>query len=337
MLTVLLALLPVGFQHHPEATGSALGCGVPRVAREVVGQAGPPSDPSPRREVRNGLIAYADRRSGPVRPMTHGAQLFVIGPDGEGKRQLTDSAGGNYLPAWSPDGRKIAFVSTRTGAAEIWVMDADGSNQTQLTLGGGNMLPAWSPDGQSIACVSQSSRTPQIWMIGADGTNPHQLTHQGLNRVPTWSPGGEQIAFWRGNNRGFGQIWVMNADGSDPRQLTFPRTDPYTPHGSSANAPAWLYSDQIAYWSGIEHRYGQIWVMDGDGSNQRQLTSSPAPISNDNPTWSPDGAQILFDTSRRGRPEVWVMDVDGRNQRPVISDVRVVPARVSWQPVLLDE
>jgi len=277
----------------------------------------------------NGLIAYADRPGGQFGPEHDGAQIMTLDPETGDKQQLTDSAGGNMLPAWSPDGTKLAFVSTRTGAPEIWVMNADGSDQRQLTLGGGAMLPAWSPDSSQIACSVRG----QIWVIGADGSYPRQLTTAGHNNVATWSPDGKRIAIWNGNPRGFGQIWTIGSDGGDAKQLTFPRTDDYTPAGSSANAPAWLHNQRIAYWSGIEHRYGHIWTMNADGSDQRKLTDDPAPVSNDNPAWSPDGKQILFDTSRRGRPEIWVMDADGGNQRPMVSNPRVVPARPSWQPV----
>src|SRR6266511_3207358 len=79
--------------------------------------------------------------------------------------------------------------------------------------------------------------------------------------------------------------------------------------------------------------YGQIWVMDQDGRNKTQLTRTPAPASNDNPVWSPDGTRLLFDTNRRGTAEIWVIDADGSNKRALIGDVRVMPARASWQPV----
>jgi Tol biopolymer transport system component len=73
--------------------------------------------------------------------------------------------------------------------------------------------------------------------------------------------------------------------------------------------------------------------MDQDGRNKTQLTRAPAPASSDNPVWSPDGTKLLFDTNRRGTAEIWVIDADGSNERVLISDVRVIPARASWQPV----
>ncbi|HJN17873.1 MAG TPA: hypothetical protein QGH10_20400, partial [Armatimonadota bacterium] len=129
---------------------------------------------------RNGLIAYADREAGDASPMTSGVEIYTVRPDGTQRKRLTDSMGGNFLPAWSPDGKRIAFMSTRTGVPEIWIMDADGTGQRQITLGGGTFLPAWSPDGRQIACTSHG----QIWLIDADGGSPRQLTSEGRNHVP---------------------------------------------------------------------------------------------------------------------------------------------------------
>jgi Tol biopolymer transport system component len=73
--------------------------------------------------------------------------------------------------------------------------------------------------------------------------------------------------------------------------------------------------------------------MNSDGSNQEQLTTEPAPISSDNPAWSPDGTKIIFDTNRNQRVDILVMDADGSNQRVLISDLKLIPARASWGPV----
>ena len=288
---------------------------------------------SNRLSTAQGRIAYADRLEGEPGPDVMGSQIFAVETDGSDRRQLTNAANGNFLPAWSPDGNSIAFVSGRSGSPDVWTIADDGSTPRQITFSGGNLLPAWSPDGTKLAFVSARTGVPQIWVMNADGANPIQLTTEANNSVPAWSPDGRRIAFWSGNESGFGQIWVMDADGSNKKQLTFPRFDSYTPHGSSANAPSWLLSEKIVYWSGIEHQYGQVWVMNGDGGNQQQLTSEPAPASSDNPSWSADGTKILFDTSRTGRPEIWVMDSDGKNQRAIIPGIKLIPGRTSWQPV----
>lgn len=279
-----------------------------------------------------GRIAYADRLYGGIGPDLTGSQIFTVRSDGTDRIQLTNTPGGNVLPAWSADGKTLALVSGRSGSLEIWTMAAVGTAPRQVSFGGGNFIPAWSPDGTKLAFVSGRTGRPQIWVMNADGTSPVQLTNEADNNVPAWSPDGRRIAFWSGNESGYGQVWLMDADGSNKRQMTFPRYDSYTPNGSSANAPSWLVSDRIVYWSGIEHQYGQIWIMNADGSNQQQLTNEPAPASSDNPSWSAGGREILFDTSRTGRPEIWVMNADGKHQRPLLP-VRLIPGRTSWQSV----
>ena len=280
----------------------------------------------------NGLIAFADapdRRPGPQARQY--AQIYTITPDGGNRKQLTTGKPGNFFPAWSPSGRHLAFVSIRNQRPEIRIVDSTGKNERFITSG---LLPAWSPDGRKLAFTRPDAKgRPQIWIIDVDGKSAQQLTSEGFNNVATWSPKGDKIAYWSGDARGFGQVWVMRNDGTHPRQLTHSERNEYTPDGSSANAPAWLFSKRIAYWSGIEHRYGQIWTMNADGSNRKQLTTEPALASSDNPTWSPDGRRILFDTQRRKRPEIWVMNADGSDQRVLVSDVKVIPMRTSWQPV----
>jgi TolB protein len=280
----------------------------------------------------NGLIAFADASDQSPGPQaTKYAQIYTITSDGRNKRQLTTGEPGNFFPAWSPSGEQLAFVSIRNHKREIWIIDSSGNNERFITSG---FLPAWSPDGRKLAFTrSDAKRRRQIWVIGVDGRGERQLTSEGFNHCPTFSPKGDKIAYWSGDARGFGQVWVMNSDGTDPSQLTHPEKNAYTPDGSSANAPAWLFSKRIACWSGIEHRYGQIWTMNPDGSDKKQLTNEPAPASSDNPTWSPDGKRILFDTQRRKRPEIWIMNADGSDQHVLVSNLSVIPMRTSWQPV----
>ncbi len=283
-------------------------------------------------KLSNGLIAFADapdQRPGPQ--ASQYAQIYTITPDGRNRKQLTTGKQGNFFPAWSADGEQLAFTSIRNHKHEVWIIDSSGKNERLITSG---LLPTWSPDGRQLAITrADANGRRQIWIIGVDGRGEQQLTSEGLNHCPTWSPKGEEIAYWSGDARGFGQVWVMRSDGTQRRQLTRRRKNEYTPDGSSANAPAWLFSEQIAYWAGMEHRYGQIWTMNADGSNQKQLTDEPAPASSDNPSWSPDGKKILFDTQRRKRPEIWVMNSDGSDERVLVSDVKVIPMRTSWQPV----
>jgi hypothetical protein len=135
---------------------------------------------------------------------------------------LTNSAGSNAAPAWSPDGTKIAFTSTRDdGNLEIYVMDADGGNQTRLT----NDIewdydPIWAPDGSRIA-FSHGGNLPDIYVMNADGTGPVNLTPSpaSADYSAAWSPDGTKIAFIS-DRVGNAEIYVMNADGSNPTNIS---------------------------------------------------------------------------------------------------------------------
>jgi TolB protein len=103
--------------------------------------------------------------------------MFIVGPNGGGETKIS-SEGSDTSPAPSPDGSKIAFMSSSRGATnwEIWVMDTNGSNPRRLTQNGSNEgLPTWSPDGKSIAYVSDAGGVWAVWVMNADGGNQRKL------------------------------------------------------------------------------------------------------------------------------------------------------------------
>ena len=157
-------------------------------------------------------------------------ELMAINPDGTNKVNLTNHpaidgpvSGGDKpgRPAWSPDGSKIAFVSWRDGNSEVYVMDAFGTNQINLTRHGAkDREPSWSPDGSKIAFVSDRDGKLDIYVMNADGTAPVRLLVPDDNEVanisPWWSPDGAQLVFvsWRDSEEEPG-IYVMDADGGN--------------------------------------------------------------------------------------------------------------------------
>lgn len=297
-------------------------------------------------KVRNGLIAFTLRdRSGKL-------QIFTQKPDGTNLRQLT-FAGDNGRPDWSPDGKRIAFTCVNFGQRWVGVMNADGSNPRLLTEGSD---PDWSADGKQIAFSQpgpsiDNSMPMQIWAVRPDGGNLRQLTRSKTTKAgPSWSPDGKRMVFiLLRNPTAQGdpqpQIGIMNADGSDEKILTTEKRTNVRrlPDGTTevietaydANAPAWSPVDnRVAFWSGIETQYGQVWVINSDGTNSLQLTEDPQHRNSDDPSWSPDGTKVLFSTGRSGKNELWVMDSNGRNERR-ISDIDAMPCpgRASWQPL----
>ena len=184
-------------------------------------------------------IAFTQSQAGGQRK----GGLYVMNADGSGKRRLASSGS---LPAWSPDGRKIAFGGLR-------VVNADGSGLQRLTRG---TLPAWSPDGQRIAFTGLDE--PGLYVINADGSGEQKLAgtrKDARSGRPTAGRSPSRARQPRGS-RNF-DIYVMNADGSGRRHLA--RT-------TYASNPAWSPDGrQIAFVRGYD-----IWVMNADGSEPAQ-------------------------------------------------------------------
>ncbi|MDA0768622.1 MAG: DPP IV N-terminal domain-containing protein [Chloroflexi bacterium] len=148
-----------------------------------------------------------------------GQGLYLRNPDGVNERRLTDTP--DYGPVWSPNSRKLAFLSTRDGNPEIYVMNADGSGQVRITeTDEAEFSPTWSPDGRKLLFVSERDGNAEIYVSDARGTDVQRLTQNGAKDVqPVWSPDGNQIAFVSYLD-GDADIVVMNTDGSNQSRLT---------------------------------------------------------------------------------------------------------------------
>ncbi len=252
-------------------------------------------------------------------------------------------------PAWSSDGKEIAFTApsaTDPTTAEIWAMRPDGTKQRQLTDAPGfqKIGATWSPDGKFVAYTRSEpapSRPPpavhnSVWVTRVTGSvggkDTHELTTGFICRGPT-------LCFHN-----------LDADGDVIHDQ--PVID--------AGSPAWSpISNKIIFWSGREGFRGQIWIIDADGKHRKQLTfpDKPPPQTqltypnNDDPRWSPDGNKILVSTNRHivdipsppcpnphacivQIPEMWMMDADGSNPRFIAENTfGPFPADAAWQPV----
>ena len=214
--------------------------------------------------------------------------------DGSGVTQLTNSGGGE-VPAWSPDGTRIAFVSSRDNPSGtgIFVMNADGTNLKRLTLNPvySDSSPAWSPDGTQItfAAVRDGATQHEIYLMNADGTNLRRLTSGGgFNHGPAWSPDGSRIAFTSHRDGNF-EIYVMDADGGNQRRLTNNPDDDGNPSWSPDGT-------KMVFWTSRNHRYGEIYTMNADGSNPLNISNNDA--FDMEPRWQPAPLQPAQSTFR---------------------------------------
>ena len=224
-----------------------------------------------------------------------GGDIVVYDVHGELVANLTPGNPSPYTddrqPSWSPDGARIAFMSHRDAfnAQEIYVMNADGTDQRRLTYDSGdsqtwNVEPAWAPDGSLIAFRKAKERQPdEIWVMKPDGSGQRRVAlSPGDAESPQWSPDSTRLLYERSN--GPREIYVVDVAGGEPRNLTPPNT---TDLGA-----AWSPDGRrIAFVSGSGL---SLAVMNADGSDRRVL----GPRAASPPSWSPDGSAIAFSSMR---------------------------------------
>jgi TolB protein len=149
------------------------------------------------------------------------SDIYLIEPTaGDELARLTSDSGIDTSPSWSPDGSQIAFVSERSGGAQVYVMSASGGGARRVTFDGNyNTDPAWSPKGDRIAYVSRAGHF-DVFTVGVDGRGVQRVTQgQGDNEDPTWSPDGRYLAF-SSNRSGASHLWLATADGYHQVQIT---------------------------------------------------------------------------------------------------------------------
>jgi TolB protein len=192
------------------------------------------------------------------------------------------AGGSNQSPAWSGDGTKIAFSSSRSGDPEIWVADASGGNLRRITtFRGPDVSPCWNPrtDAQ-LAWVSGRTGLPQIYTMDLDGANVQRMTDGGYAISPSWAPNGQFLTFsW---NRKYGpgapggqDIYVMDIASKRWLQLTH--------EAGSNDFPSWAPDGRHIVFERAIGGHAQIWSMLADGTDQHQLTHTG---NNFMPNWS---------------------------------------------------
>jgi Tol biopolymer transport system component len=206
-------------------------------------------------------------------------QIYVMDEGGTNLRNVSNNEWNDSAPAWSPNGKRVAFTSDRDGNVEIYVMNADpsavsgdsGSGVTRLTNNEANdLLPSWSPDGKRIAFVSDRDGNAEIYVMNADGSGQTNMTNNSAGDfAPSWSLDGMRIAF-SSNRDGNEEVYVMNADGSQLRNLTnsiFPE-----------NFPAWSPDGHWIAFSRFTDPpdNNEIFVMNATGEQVTRLTRDPA-------------------------------------------------------------
>jgi Tol biopolymer transport system component len=254
--------------------------------------------------------------SDPTRAAFCGGELGleIWGTDLEGNvERITDSEGGNGFVDWSPDGRRIAFVSSRDGNCEVYVMLPDGTEPVNLTNSRSDELyPSWSPDGTEIVFSSDG----QLHVVDVGSRERRQVTESHLiHAFPDWSPDGETVVFSGGTEAAgpgvIHQIYLVPIVGGQEIALTDQR--------SLLAAPRWSPDgSQIAFFDHADPF--QVWVMNRDGSDPRAIAKGG------HLSWSPDGSSLVYDR------EVEAGDVDLFVDGVLVVDGPGVDTLPAWSP-----
>ena len=215
------------------------------------------------------------------------SSLYLINADGTGLKQLTPAPGSDFEPAWSPDGKQIAFTSVRGGFRQIYTLDVDSLAVTLLTNTTDaieSSQPAWSPDGTKIVYTVKRVGTYQVWAMDANGQEAAQLTHSGQqlwDYLPAWAPDGRTI-FYNQRRPGAFRPWIMRIDYGDlaqePRRMNF--ITPIEDVQFSSDG-FWIVYEGMDPGDGNR----DIYFMTITGSGRTRLTNDPK-IDFD-PAWRP--------------------------------------------------
>jgi TolB protein len=250
-------------------------------------------------------------------------------------QQLTDGAGYDYQPDWSPDGKFIVYCSYQKDALELWLLEVASGATTQLTSGGAvNVEPRWSPDGKKIVFVStaynkrfhifagdfRDGKLENITRLTGETQSPlprYYYSAYDMEISPVWSRDGQEILFVcnRGHIYGTGGFWRMKAQaGAEAREIHYEETNwkarpDVSPDGS-----------RIVYSSYLGGQWHNLWLLPANGGDAFPLTYGEYDITN--VRWSPDGEHLAFISNRGGNTQIAIRELGSGAARSIVAENR---------------
>jgi len=251
-------------------------------------------------------------------------EIYIADYDGASVKQITQHGSISILPKFSPDGRRIAYLSYKDRYPFLYVLDLQTGESRPLSKQVGlNVAPAWSPDGNQLAMVQSKDGNNEIYLVNADGSNRRRITdNSATDTSPTFDPTGTKIAFVS-ERGGAPQIYVMNVDGSNVKRLSY--------QGGRAFDPVWSPDGaKIAFVIEKPGDGPEIYVMNADGTEAKRLTNSAG--SNESPTWSPDSRHVMFASTRSGRWELGAVNVETGEEQRISINAQLAFQGPTWGP-----
>lgn len=264
------------------------------------------------------IVVSSDRAGGQSK------EIFVMDWDGANSDQVSRHRSIAISPAWSPDGKKIAYTSyvKRVGAkfrnADMLLLDLTTGKRSLISYRQGiNSGASFSPDGRHIYLTISQGTNPDIYKMTLDGTLVGKITNGpsgALNVEPNVSNSG-QLAF-SSDRAGRPMIYTANADGSGLKRITFA--------GVFNSSPSWSPDGKKIAFAGQSDNNFDIFVMNADGTGMIRLTSAKKAngkmASNEDPSFSPDGRFVMYTSNRTGKNQIYISTVDGTEERRVTND-----------------
>ncbi len=249
-------------------------------------------------------------------------RLAIMDSDGANHRFITNGRATALTPRYSPDYRKLLYLSYVDGNPRIYSYDIGTGRQTLITQSKNpTFAPRWSPDGRWVLYSMATNGNTDIYRVSAEGGASVRLTDgPGIDIGGSYSPDGRQIVF-ESDRSGAQQCYVMNADGTNQRRISF--------GGSRCATPEWSpRGDQIAFTNASSFN---ISVMSPSGGGVRTLTNG---WQDEAPTWAPNGRVIQFFRTERnsGRTGLYQVDLTGKNERRLATPVD--GSDPAWGPIL---
>jgi TolB protein len=247
--------------------------------------------------------------------------LRVADADGEGGQVALNSPEPIISPAWSPDGRELAYVSFESQKAVVYTQDvATGKRRAIANFRGSNSAPAWSPDGQTIAATLSREGGSQIYLMGRNGDHLRRLTNSGaIDTEPAFSPDGRTIYFV--SDRGGGpQVYRMTAAGGAAERVSF--------SGSYNISPAISPDGRTLAYISRQGSAFRLYTLDLASGAAQALTDTS---DDESPSFAPNGRLIIYASRAQGRDVLMTTTLDGKIKARLLSTTTDVREPV-WGP-----